>query len=317
MGARTSTNKKSRFQELFSPLQNVGKMEALLMRFLFAFVIPQILPAGLERTSMPKPNGFAWWIDFTWLAAPGMEGAIKALFVVLLVFYVLGARLSLVTPLLLVLTIAIRTLENSAGSIHHGYQVISMVLAAQSVVYLWQNGLKEKLGVTWQAPFQRSQEAWALWASQMAIVALYLVSVASKIENSDGMWLWNSPGFATEVVKTYRQNYYSYLDATWGVPPEEFPKWASWIAKHPILARFMFGAGFFMEAIAFLALLRWRWIGALVGLGLIGMHTSIDLVMGLAFPQNIQCLWIFFVGVPFFLTLPCKLACLLRKKKVA
>jgi hypothetical protein len=66
---------------------------------------------------------------------------------------------------------------------------------------------------------------------------------------------------------------------------------------HPWGCRFLFGSGFFLELLALLALRGRPWALAL-GLGLIGMHVSIQYLMTLRFHFNIALLVVFFINLP-------------------
>ena len=58
------------------------------------------------------------------------------------------------------------------------------------------------------------------------------------------------------------------------------PSEAMWLLENPVVARALFGTGFVLEAIAFLALAN-RKIAFVIGVALILMHRSIAGLMGL------------------------------------
>ena len=79
--------------------------------------------------------------------------------------------------------------------------------------------------------------------------------------------------------------------------PKELP---DLIAEHPNLARLFFAPGLLIELLFFLGLLGRRW-SAGMGLAAIGLHRSIELLMGLDFESHEVLLWIFFVNVPYWI----------------
>lgn len=128
--------------------------------------------------------------------------------------------------------------------------------------------------------------------AQVAIVACYLTSGISKLDNSSGTWLRDSPYFATGIVKAEYQSYYSRPE----VPPDESSiRRARWLIEHPMATRAVFAPGLLFELAAFLALLGRRWALAF-GAAMIGMHEVIELIMSLHFDIFQYCVAIWLVN---------------------
>jgi hypothetical protein len=327
-------------------LRGAGRLEGFLLRTLLAMVVWQSLELSVDSiqkyTSLPRPVGLAAWSglwdwlgwDLTRLADANDPGFLAGCLLwtkVALAFYICGIGLPLALPVVTLVHIAVRTLSNSQGATHHGFQMVSMALLTQTLVVWvlaaaralgWWRARKRKPEVgtgsspapafmAWAAPERR--ETW-LWLYTIAIASVvYLTSVCSKISASDGKWLKNSPWLATEIVKTHRQNYYNKLDPVFiqGVPPapadppdpatdryrHPVPESADWLSRHPGLARLIFGSGFFLEMFAFLALIDRR-AALAVGMALVALHGSVEWIMELSFPLNQQVVALFFVNAP-------------------
>lgn len=325
-------------------LREAGELEGFLLRALFGLVVWRSLDLSVDSiqkyTSLPRPVGLAAWSglwdwlgwDLTRLADANDPGFLSACMLwakAALILYACGIGLPLALPVVTLVHIAVRTLSNSQGATHHGFQMVSMALLTQTVVvwllaavrvFGWWRARQRKPETSsalapafaaWAAPERR--ETW-LWLYTIAIASVvYLTSVCSKISASDGKWLKNSPWLATEIVKTHRQNYYNRLDPVFiqGVPPapadppdpatdryrHPVPESADWLSRHPWLARLIFGSGFFLEMFAFLALIDRR-AALAVGMALVALHGSVEWIMELSFPLNQQVVALFFVNAP-------------------
>ena len=122
--------------------------------------------------------------------------------------------------------------------------------------------------------------SWLLWQSRRRRGNLSDLGLL-KADQPRGLWLWNSSYIATDLIKSRRQVYYGSLDPNYAGNPVE----AMWLLENPWMARALFGVGFVLEAIAFLALAN-RKIAFVIGVALILMHRSIAGLMGLRFDNN-------------------------------
>ena len=201
---------------------------------------PHVLSAYPET---PKPTGIAHLVPLGWLS--GFEAGRAVLWVMLagLIAYAAVPMRFLKYPATLVFLIhnAVFTLNNSQGSTHHGYQIVTVTLLAQ-VCVLWmpqvhrwcilgwnafaslQARLFSKL--KWKGALPWIPERYLGWRmvpeglrigdlwvyySQLAIAGAYVVAGVSKLLRSGVMWIVDSPLIAVQVVKTHSQNYYNYL----------------------------------------------------------------------------------------------------------
>lgn len=276
-----------------------GRWEVGIMRCLFAFVVfRKTMPsAGARFSEQPKPNGIAHFFDLTFLADPGIYATLEWIALGCCVLYALGVVLWIALPYLAMFSIATWTLANSQGAIGHAYQMVSLILLVQAVVAVvagirvW----RKKRRVLW-FPDEKTNTYLAYYA-QIAIVSCYMTSGLTKIKNSDGTWLWDSPYFATGIVKAEHQTHFSRLDE----PLDEASlKRADWLVEHPMAARALFAPGLLLELGAFLALFGRRWALAL-GIALIGMHAMIELIMSLHFAFFQYCVAIWLVNPGYWL----------------
>ena len=273
----------------FSP-PKVTPLEGFLLRVFFAVVVAYTFRFEVPFSTQPHPTGLAHFLDLTWLSNPSAYSIFRGVIYFLLFLYAAGALLPLTLPLLALGHVLAFTLYNSQGYTHHGFQLVSLTLVAQAGTVLYYAFGR---GVRWRPP-DALLNSWLLWQSQVVVVGAYLISVFSKVINSRGLWLWNSNYIATDLIKSRRQLYYGSLDPSYAGNPAE----AIWLLENPWMARALFGAGFVLEAIAFLALAN-RKIGFVIGVALILMHRSIAGLMGLRFDNNEMLCAIYLVGLPF------------------
>ena len=284
-----------------------GTVEALLMRALLVAVVWWSLPLASEvadLTGQQKPTGLAHVFPLTWLARPGVFLVCQIIVAVAAIFYLANRLLLPATGAMTLVHILIFTLDNSQGATNHAYHLISIVLLAQFLTYLsphvvrfierWKKITLPRLFATDKGI--RLNDL-ALYFSQQAIAAAYIVAGLSKLIRSKGLWVWQSPNVSVELMKTNAQNFYNRLeiDATF----EHRQQVAQWMIDNPMITRVLMGGGLAIELFAFLAL-RNRLGALLTGLAIIALHWGIYVSMGLFFKYNIAIVIIFFVNAPYW-----------------
>lgn len=276
----------------FFSLPTVSSLEGFFLRLLFGVVVASTLSLQVPFHDQPHPVGLARFFDLTWLSDPEKLSAYRGLLYLLLLVYASGWFLPIVLPLLAVAYSLMFTLYNSQGYTHHGYQIIGLTLLVQAVTVIYYAVLK---GLRLQPP-DALLNSWLLVQSQVVVTGTYLVSFLTKLFATGGMWFWNAHYIALDMIKTQRQHYFSRFNpADLGDPPE-----AIWLLEHPWMARGLFASGVVLEAIAFFALASRR-LGFVIGVGLILMHRSVSMLMGLRFQNNEMLSAIFLIGVPYVL----------------
>ena len=276
----------------FFSLPTVSSLEGFFLRLLFGVVVASTLSLQVPFHDQPHPVGLARFFDLTWLSDPEKLSAYRGLLYLLLLVYASGWFLPIVLPLLAVAYSLMFTLYNSQGYTHHGYQIIGLTLLVQAVTVVYYSVLK---GLRLQPP-DALLNSWLLVQSQVVVTGTYLVSFLTKLFATGGMWFWNAHYIALDMIKTQRQHYFSRFNpADLGDPPE-----AIWLLEHPWMARGLFASGVVLEAIAFFALASRR-LGFVIGVGLILMHRSVSMLMGLRFQNNEMLSAIFLIGVPYVL----------------
>ncbi|MEI6535511.1 MAG: hypothetical protein WCN98_09245 [Verrucomicrobiaceae bacterium] len=296
MNASLTEKVRTWFREGFVPVP-IDRVEWIIMRTAFAVLILITLydPHPFEFPAQPAPVGIARFVNLSWLHHDGVRLAVISAATALGGAYALGIGLRVVLPLLTLIHIIVRTYYNSQGFTHHGEQLISMVLIAQSLVIWWKGSLPEQ-----------ESRAWLWFYSRGIVLFSYIASVLTKIINSRGLWLWRSKYLCIELVKTNRFAFYKDLDPSFATDPPAI----AWLVGHPLAAQIIFGIGFFIELFAFLGL-RDRLSSTILGLALIAMHLGAAWLMSLAFYHHqILCL-IFLVNVPGWII------CLGQRRKIA
>lgn len=260
------------------------------MRVLFAGLIAwKTFPTEKQRLVDPdKPNGIAHFIDLKFLANSEIYYPLQWIAIACLILYAVGFLLWLTLPYLASFSIIVGTLGNSDGGIGHAYQMVSLILLGQAVVAVFCAICSRRFGLF----SDEKVDTFLAYYAQVMIVSCYVTSAITKVKNSDGTWLWNSPYFSAEIVKTEYQTHYSRLD----VPLDESSiQRAEWLVEHPMVARALFAPGLIFELLAFVALFSRRW-AFLVGIGLIGMHWFIEFFMSLDFFLFEACVAIWLVN---------------------
>ena len=266
-----------KFADGFFSLPTVSSLEGLFLRLLFGIVVASTLSLQVPFHDQPHPVGLARFFDLTWLSDPEKLSVYRNILYLLLFIYASGWCLPIALPLLAGGYSLMFTLYNSQGYTHHGYQIISLTLFVQAITVLYYSVLKR---LRLQPP-DALLNSWLLVQSQVVVTGTYLVSFLTKLFVTGGMWFWNANYIALDMIKTQRQHYFSRFNpADLGDPPE-----AIWLLEHPWLARGLFASGVVLEAIAFFALAS-RKLSFVLGIGLILMHRSVSMLMGLRFQNN-------------------------------
>ena len=128
------------------------------------------------------------------------------------------------------------------------------------------------------------------------ICAGYFVSAISKWINSGGGWFpgarWVAqiPNIVVQFSKNEAQAFYDTLKP----PANQMNQWTiDFVSEHPNVAMMIFGAGFYLELLAFLSLLNRR-LALVFGIVLFGMHSMISEIMRLNFVYFKLILLLFF-----------------------
>jgi hypothetical protein len=282
----------------FRPLATVGP-EGFGTRLFFAVLINWMMPSGFAFTSQAKPTGLAHFVDLTFLSDPTAMMWVRIVLGALSIPYVFALALPLVLPLMTLLHVMVFTFNNSQGYTHHGNQIISLILVAQSCVvvfFLLHRWIRHR-------PFPirngRTRDSYLLYYSQLIIAGVYVTSVVSKMRESHWQWVQNLPDMGVQLIKTHRQEYYSNPQKSAFSRDAEVPM-AKWMIENPNATRVFLGAGLLLEAFAFLGLANRGW-ALVIGTMLIAMHRIISEVFRLDFDLNSWAALVFLVNVPFWI----------------
>ncbi len=275
-----------------------SRHEVVLVRFLFALLVWDLIPwsAEIPYTGQPNPVGLAGLgIDLTWITRGGTLFWYNLLLGGLLIPYILGRALPFVTPVITLLAILPGTLENSQGYINHDTQLIPLILVAQSVWFIWRairHGLGEKGLVS------PERDRGAIYAAQQAIAAVYVVSGLTKVKESGFFgWIQKAVNYPIQLRKTNLSSYYSTLQDP-GNGGSSLSGWASgaeaFFANHTALGQLLLSGGLILEVFAFVLLIGRRSALA-VGCLIIFFHTTVSLFMKLNFRVNMEAAFIFLI----------------------
>lgn len=281
----------------FGPAQiQYGWLERCIMRLLFAVVVERHIPYSLSHLTISAPHGLGRLVDLRFLLDPSGFLVCRYLLWAALFLYVLRVAWVVVLPYLALLSIAVGTIINSQGATEHYLQIMSLVLCMQTAAYFY-GWIRSRRGREKLA--SAANEDRVISWSQQAIVATYLVSALTKLFHTSGMWFFQSPMIAVEIIKATDQDYYNRLNAA-AYGSGSFI--AEWIVQHPFLVAVVLGAGLLIELTSPLALLGRRF-ALYYGLALLTFHETVQRVMKLNFLYNEYLLWIYLVNVPFWVWL--------------
>jgi len=273
--------------------------EWFLMRVFFSgLVIRHLFDADPFRyDSQPSPNGIAHLVDLSWMGEDWVHPTFKVLTIVCVVLFVIGRGCFVALPLLALMSTLAGTIENSQGAIKHSHNLITLVLITQGIVAVWPWVHRLRYREVWRLPEKLTMGSYYLYYTQAMVAGSYVIAALSKFLNSKGLWVWNSPYIALDLVKSQRQAYYRYLDD----PSLVESAWAAvWVANHPWFSRMIFGGSFFLEAFALIALKNRPW-AFWIGVSLIALHRGIFYLMHLHFGYSELILLIFLCNIPYWM----------------
>lgn len=289
-----------------------GFWEWLFLRLCFAAVVWWSLPrmsSMVDLVEQPYPTGMAELFDLTFFSNPQVYRSCYYLFCGALIVYSAGLLLPVVIPVIASIHIGMITLYNSQGATHHAYQLISLILLAQWAVYWtpWVRRIFKRSPL--ELPDGRKWRDYAVWYSLQVIAAAYVIAGVIKLMRSKGMWFFDSPNLAVQLMKTNAQNYYDKLhtDSVF----EQRAVVAQFMIDNPNITRLFLGTGLVIELVAFLLLLNRVW-ALLMGIFILALHWGIDMTMGLNFKYQMAVVAIFLVNAPYWMGW---LGCRLFRKK--
>lgn len=290
--------------------------EWLIMRSVFVWVVwaatwqnrwwpSQIAIAPFEK--LRDPNGLASWFDLSPLADPTVTGFLVYLFLALALLYVSGRLPLLATGGLFLIHALVGSIHNSPRGHHHATQVVGLILMGQFGFFLWRF-VRMRFFQKGESSLDKKHEAsiiatGAITISMQMMCAGYVVSAISKWINSGGGWIpgvrWVAqvPNIIVQFSKNEAQAYYDTLQP----PVNQMNQWTiDFVSDHPNVAMAVFGAGFYLELLSFLALLNRR-LALIFGIGLFAMHSMISEIMRLNFVYFKMILLLFFINLPFWI----------------
>ncbi|MBX7206774.1 MAG: hypothetical protein K1X78_00565 [Verrucomicrobiaceae bacterium] len=252
----------------------------------------------LKYQSLPHPNGFASFVDLSFLANDAVEQPLRMATAASLVLFVLGVPAAFTLAIPALFGIGVTTVINSQGAIAHNAQGLQLVLLCMWLAGLWSWWCKSRgRPLPWEFTPAQLELDWA----RQGLMAAYVTSAVTKIVNSDGNWLSDARFFPLHMAKNNDMEFYDTLNAA-ALKMDWLPQV---LMDHPGLCIFFFGLALPLELLAFLGLYNRR-IALLFGLGLIGFHETVSLLTHLAFIFNKLLLLILFVSPQWWIVQGCK-----------
>jgi hypothetical protein len=265
--------------------------ERVVMRILFAWLVLWATPTRLSFYDIPAPNGIARLLNLHFLLDPQVYASCRVLLMVALVLYVLRLMIWLALPLALFVNVAANAVTNSQGAIQHAYQIVSLVLLAQTTAHfygLWRRRAGEARSLL---------EDRLIWWSQQTIMAVYLVAGITKLRFTKGLWIFQARMISVPMAKAAYSSFYDRLDHA---DLEHHLAMANFAATHGWIVALIAGCGLALELGSPLALLN-RSMAALFGCALLAFHLGLDHTMHLSFIFNQWLLIIYMINIPYWI----------------
>ncbi|MEZ5299514.1 MAG: hypothetical protein R3F11_02425 [Verrucomicrobiales bacterium] len=266
--------------------------------FLFGLLHSNALFDKYTYDSMPVPNGLGHWIDFTWVYTH--HQGLKIGLWIACACYVAGVFTVPAVGYLLVLAVALGTLRNSQGHVHHGTQLMALTLLALFAGYLIA-AIRNLSARRWRPFASVKDHRFAFMCGLQGIAAYYFVAGVAKIE-ARGLFRWIGE-LQNMGIYVDRNGHQQFLAGGTAEAYERSQAIAAWINAHPILTMMVFVPGLLVELGAPLALLNRR-VAFAAGVVVLGLHVIVGYVMQLTFPMNELVILIFLINVPFLASWP-------------
>ena len=272
-------------------MREYGLYERVVMRILFAWLVLKATPARLSFYEIPAPNGIARLLNLHFLLDPRVYAFCRVLLVVALALYVLRLMMWLALPLALFVNVAANAVTTSQGAIQHAYQIVSLVLLAQTAAHFY--------GVWLRCAGEPRTflEDRLIWWSQQTIVAVYLVAGITKLIVTKGLWIFQARMVSVSIAKAAYQSFYDRLDHA---DLEQKLAMANFAATHGWIVALIAGCGLALELGSPLMLLN-RSMAALFGCTLLAFHLALDRTMDLGFIFNQWLLIIYMINIPYWI----------------
>ncbi len=265
--------------------------ERVIMRLLFALTVWRATPEELRFHGIPSPNGITRIVDLHFLLQPEIFAGARVALAVALLLYVL--RIWQALPIALFVNVAANGIVNSQGAIQHAFQIVSLVLLAQTLAFFYGAWADRKSG----SP-ERTENR-AIWWSQQTIVAVYLLAGIAKIIRTGGLWIFQARWIGVSIAKAAYQSFYDTFDSA---NFERELSSAQFAASHGWLLALIATAGLVLELTSPLLLINRVWAAA-IGVALFCFHLGLDYAMGLSFIYNQWLLIIFIINPPYWILL--------------
>ncbi|RBP37330.1 hypothetical protein DES53_11468 [Roseimicrobium gellanilyticum] len=282
-----------RFWLAIEPMRHAW-WETLSIRCIIAWAAWLTLRQPSPFDQQPQPHGLAvWGVDFTWLGKEALSPYLVPLWAVCLLLYVANVFPVLTLFPVLVASIGLGVLGNSQGAIGHTTQVLTVVLLAQWMAYVWA-AIQPRTRLSMPHGFT-SQQLAADWGRQ-SLAATYVVSAITKLIESRGDWISDTPYFGLQVVKSEGMGYYDWLQP-------RLADSSAWLGQamvdHPMITAVMLAGALPLELLVFLGLHNRR-IALFFGVSLYFFHSTVTEVMQLGFLYHKLLLLALFVNPVFW-----------------
>lgn len=272
-------------------LREYALYERVVMRILFAWLVWRSTPTQLSFYEIPTPNGIARLLNLHFLLDPQVYAFCRVLLVVALVLYVLRLMIWFALPIALFVNVAANAVMNSQGAIQHAYQIVSLVLLAQTAAHFYGLWLRRA------GESRTFLEDRLIWWSQQTIVAVYLVAGITKLIVTKGLWIFQARMFSVSMAKAAYGSFYERLDHA---DLEQKLALANFAAAHGWIVALIAGCGLALELGSPLMLLN-RSMAALFGCALLAFHLVLDRTMHLQFLFNQWLLIIYMINIPYWI----------------
>lgn len=257
-------------------------LELDVMRGLFGLSVLlslDVLKLFRPKGDQSRPVGLARRLDLRWLEP--RRQLFHGLAQLSVVAYMVDVGTSWALAYLTAFLVLHVTAASSAGSVNHGHHMVTIVAVAQTCAVLVWNAT-EALDGDVEDWLGASRGAAAAWWSVQVIVALYLTSGLTKVIDTGGRWIRESPGLLVSATSRLETAGAMGGHAQLRIA-QRAQRMIDAFVPHTWLARGLFTAGLLVELAVPLALLGAE-SRAAVGVCLIALHQANARLLLLPFP---------------------------------
>lgn len=228
------------------------------------------------------PSGIFMLINGHFMALPLVKWILAASMLVAGILYLFEKYMHYTTAVLSMLSVLIISYQESNG-IYARAAPYSLVFIGQFIAYVRR---------------QQIEENRVLYTIQL-IAAAYTLAGITKVADSGINWFTEGSLFALQILKNYTYLWADTAQESYLLTGNQI---STWLTTHPAYTSTLLALALILELFCLLALINGT-IRMVWGLGLLGMHIGIAVVMGIGFSSIFFPMLIFFINPAYWIAI--------------